>query len=53
MRIIFQEIISEPWKLLEIDRVFGMETVSNFWIIVSCPKERARIIIIFSLDTQL
>ena len=28
--ILFQEIISDPWKLLEIDRVFGMETVSNF-----------------------
>ena len=53
MHIIFREIISAPWKLLEIDRVLGMETISIFCIIVSCPKERARIIIIFSLDTQL
>jgi len=39
--------------LLEIDRVFGMEPVSIFFIIVSGPKESARIIVIFLLDTQI
>jgi hypothetical protein len=52
MSILGQETISGAWKLLEIDCVSAMETVSIFWIIISDPKGSGWIIVI-SLLTKI